>query len=201
MTTAPGTTTTSPPPGPLAGLIDQPWIDAFDETVDGWAERLRGNPVADRLFYGLSAVGDHGIVWQAIALARVPIAHDRFVEAVELSCALGVEAAVLNGPIKMLFRRRRPVADGPRPLRLRQPRTSSFPSGHASAGIFAAVLVSQRSRNGWMWYTLGGLVGWSRVHVKIHHPSDVVGGYAAGWLLARIALRVLPRLRRYYRAS
>ena len=181
--------------GPLAGLIDGPGIDAFDAALDGWAERLRGKRAADVLFYGVSTVGDHGIVWHAIALARIPVAKETFAQAVELSSALGVEAAIVNGPIKMLFRRVRPVPATARPLRLRQPRTSSFPSGHASAGAFAAVVIADRSRWSWPGYLLGGLIGWGRVHVKIHHPSDVAGGFVVGWLLGRIALRVLPTRR------
>jgi undecaprenyl-diphosphatase len=181
--------------GPLAGLIDGPGIEAFDARVDAWAERVRGNRFADRLFYGLSTVGDHGMVWHAIALARIPVAGETFADAVELSSALGIEAAIVNGPVKMLFRRVRPVPATARPLKLRKPRTSSFPSGHASAGAFAAVLVADRSRFGLPWYVLGGLIGWSRVHVKIHHPSDVAGGFVVGWLLGRIALKVLPGIR------
>ena len=180
--------------GPLAGLIDGPAIAAFDTRLDGWADRLRGHVVADRLFYGLSTVGDHGIVWHVIALLRIPGAGERLVDAVELSAALGIEAAIVNGPVKMLFRRVRPVPATPRPLKLRKPRTSSFPSGHASAGIFAATLIARRSRFGWPWYLLGLLIGWSRVHVKIHHPSDVAGGYVVGWALGRLALRWLPKL-------
>lgn len=185
--------------GPLAGLISGPGIEAFDSRLDGWADTMRGNRVADRLFYGLSTVGDHGMVWHAIALARVAGGVDTFVGAVELSSALGIEAAIVNGPIKMLFRRVRPVPATARPLKLRQPRTSSFPSGHASAGLFAATLVAARSRWSWPWYLLGGLIGWSRVHVKIHHPSDGVGGALVGWALGRGASRVLPRVRRALR--
>lgn len=189
------TGTTAPHRGPLAGMIDGPGIAAFDTTVDGWADHLRGHTFADRLFYSLSKVGDHGMVWHAIALARVPVSQERFVDAVELSAALGIEAALVNGPLKMLFRRVRPVSATPRPHRLRQPRTSSFPSGHASAGMFAATLIANRgSRYGWAWYSLGALIGWSRVHVRIHHPSDVVGGYIAGLVLGRLALRILPHL-------
>lgn len=188
--------------GPLAGLIDGPRIAAFDETVDGWADRLRGHVVADRLFYGLSTVGDHGMVWHAIALARIPVSGERLVDAAELSAALGIEAAIVNGPVKMLFRRVRPVPATARPHKLRKPKTSSFPSGHASAGVFAATLIANRgSRYGWAWYSLGILIGWSRVHVKIHHPSDVVGGFAVGWALGRLALRLLPLLPHHHESG
>ena len=46
----------------------------------------------------------------------------------------GVEQAVVNGPIKLVFRRQRPSPLDDHPHDLRAPHTSSFPSGHASAG-------------------------------------------------------------------
>lgn len=182
-------------PGPLGRFIDVEAVARFDETVEVFADQLRGNAVADRLFYTLSAVGDHGIVWHVINTSRVGLRKQTFGTAVENSVALGVEAAVVNGPIKWLFRRKRPIATEERPIKLRHPRTSSFPSGHSSSGIFAAMLLSRHTRRSWPWYVLGVAIGWSRVHVRIHHPSDVVGGYVVGWGLGKIALKVLAKTR------
>ena len=82
--------------GPFAGLIDGPGIATFDATVDGWADRLRGNTLADRVFYGLSKVGDHGMVWHAIALARIPVSGETFADAGELSSLDGYGSATLS---------------------------------------------------------------------------------------------------------
>lgn len=184
----------TPPLGPLAGLIDRPAVDDFDRRLDELADRLRGNVVADRVFYGLSTLGDHGIIWHLAGLGRAALGVDELEAAVWASSALGIEAAIVNGPVKWLFRRRRPEPETPRPLHLRTPRTSSFPSGHASAGMFGAMVMADRSRHGWPWFVLGGLVGWSRVHVKIHHPSDVVGGFIVGLLLGRVGVVTLRRI-------
>src|SRR5699024_3050243 len=78
--------------GLLAHLVEGPRVEAFDRRVDGWADRMRGNPVADWIFYNLSAIGDHGIVWHIVGLGRAAIGADTLVSAVELSSALGVEA-------------------------------------------------------------------------------------------------------------
>lgn len=182
--------------GPLAHLIDRPAVANFDAAGERWADTLRGNPAADRLFYALSTAGDHGIIWHVVGLGRAATGRATLADAIELSAALGVEAALVNGPVKMLFRRVRPVHESERPHRLRQPRTSSFPSGHASAGTFAATVLAPRTRRPWVWYVVGALVGWSRVHVRIHHPSDVVGGAVVGWVLGKAATAVLARNRR-----
>ena len=84
-----------------------------------------------------------------------------------------------------MFRRTRPVHVGPRPLHLRQPRTSSFPSGHATAAFFGAALLRDDDRLAPLYYAIAVIVAASRVHVKIHHASDVIGGIALGVGLGR----------------
>ena len=113
-------------------------------------------------------------------------------DAVAISAALGIESAMINGPVKMLFRRERPIAENQRPHTLRIPRTSSFPSGHATSGFCAAVLLGTRAAR-WkrpFYFLLAAVVAHSRIHVRIHHASDVVAGAAIGTLFGS-ALRSL----------
>jgi hypothetical protein len=43
-------------------------VDDFDRWIDDLFEQyLRGRPVADRVFYGASALGDHGTIWLILA--------------------------------------------------------------------------------------------------------------------------------------
>src|SRR5262249_36034329 len=86
----------------------------------------------------------------------------------------------------------RPAWEQERPLRLRRPRTSSFPSGHASAAMVAATLLAQDDPLAPLYYALAAVVASSRVYAKIHHPSDVVAGALLGLALAQVAKRVWP---------
>jgi undecaprenyl-diphosphatase len=169
-------------------------VDRIDDLIDEWWERFRGNEVIDRVFYTASEAADFSILWHAIGVAKAMVRDDPRI-AIELSVALGIESALVNGPVKSLFRRNRPVHDVPRPHALRQPRTSSFPSGHASAAMVAASLLSRRSRYRLLWYLLAFVVAASRAHVRIHHASDVVGGAAVGIGLGATARRLARRLR------
>jgi undecaprenyl-diphosphatase len=108
---------------------------------------------------------------------------------VRLSAVLGLESLLVNGGIKRLVRRTRPVFTGERPHRLRRPRTSSFPSGHASSAFCAATLLSEGRRTWPAYYALATVVAASRVHVRIHHPTDVVAGAALGLALGHVARR------------
>ena len=175
-------------PGDVGDLIER-----FDRLADGWFERhLRTRPAADRVFYGASALGDFALLWQLIAAARALGGGAREAEAVRLSVSLGIESVVINGPVKAMFRRKRPVWDAaqPRPRSLRRPRSSSFPSGHATSGFMAASLLSAgRPRQRPLWFGLAAIVATSRVHVRIHHASDVVAGAAIGVGLGRLVQR------------
>jgi undecaprenyl-diphosphatase len=167
-------------------------IDRFDDALDDVWEALRGNPIIDRIFYTASEAADFSVLWHTLGVAQAIVKNDPKV-AIVLSAALGVESALINGPVKSRFKRSRPVQDAPRPYNLRQPKTSSFPSGHASAAMVAAAMLS-RNGGGVTWYALAGLVATSRIHVRIHHASDVAGGIVAGALLGTVARRVADAL-------
>ena len=190
-------------------MTDQRWVpptvpipkafDRFDSMVDSWfEEHLRGRPAADVVMYAASALGDHGVIWLALAgvqaARRARKGEPWRSRLVATSAALGLESALVNGPVKWMFRRTRPVHEGPRPRTLRQPRTSSFPSGHATAAFFGAALLREDDPLWPLYYAVAVVVASSRVHVKIHHASDVTGGILIGVGLGEIARRVIPRV-------
>lgn len=174
-------------------------IRRFDVTVERAFDAVRGKPLVDRVFYTASELGNHSLIWHLLATAQGVRRGGDLAGTIRLATIMGLESAIVNGPVKSMFRRQRPVHDGPRPFQLRQPRTSSFPSGHASAAAVFAVVAGEDDPLAPAYAVLATLVGASRVHVRIHHPSDVVGGAAVGVALG-LALRawwpagqVLPR--------
>lgn len=166
-------------------------IEAFDEAVEQLFARLRGNPVADRVFYTASELGNFSILWHALAWAGATSKKGRR-RALRVSVALAVESALVNGPIKSAFNRSRPLAEHDHPHRLRQPLTSSFPSGHASAAVVAAALLSESRRRRWPFWAAASVVAASRVHVRIHHASDVVVGALVGAVIVRLFKKIWP---------
>ncbi len=164
----------------------------FDKVVHKAWEPPRGNPNLDRLFYTASELADFSLLWHLTGTARGVMRRNGHREALRLSAALGAESAFVNGAVKSLFRRERPAHEVERPHNLPQPLTSSFPSGHASAAFLAATLLSERSRIKPFWYAAAGVVAVSRVHVRIHHASDVVVGAGIGLALGRLIRKVLP---------
>ncbi|MEM9517038.1 MAG: phosphatase PAP2 family protein [Actinomycetota bacterium] len=175
-----------------------PAIERFDRAVDEAFDRVRGNEALDQLFRAASTAGDFSLVWHALGGMR-GLATRRADQVLILAVGLGLESLIVNQCVKRLFRRSRPTEHGVEGLEVRQPTTSSFPSGHASAATFAVVLLSAWERPSRIagWAAVGILVATSRVYVRIHHASDVLGGIAIGaglgFAARRVARRIAPR--------
>lgn len=166
---------------------------ALDAIADGLFERMRGYAAVDRTFYAASALGDHALLWHTIGAVRALGGDRQVTEALRLSAVLGIESVLVNVGVKSMFRRTRPLHTAVRPFALRTPLTSSFPSGHATSAFCAAVLLSKAEpRLRPVWYATATVVAASRVHVRIHHTTDVVVGAVMGWLLGHIAVRLVP---------
>ncbi len=172
-------------------------VRSLDDRVDGYFDRLRGNPLADRVFYTASSLGEFGLIWVMLALLRAlrgGAANER--AAVRSITGTVVESVLVNAVLKSVFRRTRPVSDVVHPHPFRQPLTSSFPSGHATAAFCAATLLSDQDPLGPLYFAAAAVVATSRIHTKIHHASDVVGGIAIGTLLGVIGRRIAPLAKR-----
>ncbi len=169
-----------------------PGVERFDLRVDQAFDRLRGRRGADKAFYGASALGDNSLIWHLIGATRGLRSERDLRAAVRLSVSLGIESALVNGLFKSAVKRRRPIWEELRPRYLRHPRTSSFPSGHASSAFTAAGLLSDGDRLAPLYYAIGVVVASSRVYTRIHHPSDVVAGALIGVVIAKAVRRVVP---------
>jgi undecaprenyl-diphosphatase len=169
-------------------------VDRFDDAVDDlWGRIFRGRPAADRVFYLASEVGDFSVLWLLIGAAH-GLRSDADADAFgRLAATLGFESLLVNQGIKRLVSRPRPRPVEPRPLHVRKPLTSSFPSGHSSSATVAAILLSQRDpRLRPLYVGLAAIVATSRVHVQVHHASDVVVGVGVGLAIGRYVTRRWP---------
>lgn len=166
--------------------------NSFDDRVDRAFDHIRGHRRIDRAYYLASELGDFSLIWHLIGTAR-GLRSDRDADAAfRLGVLLLAESLLVNQGVKRLVNRDRPIHETIRPHRLRTPRTSSFPSGHASAAFTAAGILSDGDPLWPIYYATAVFVATSRIHVRIHHASDVVAGALLGAVLARIAKRVWP---------
>ncbi len=168
----------------LAGEIDEQAEKAFAP--------LRGNPLADRVFYAASHAAEFSACWHVVSAAMAVASPGLRPHAARLTVALGVESVLVNAMIKPLFKRERPdlIEGAPK---LRRPKTSSFPSGHASSAAMAAVLLSDALPGlRPVWWVASFIVGTSRVHARMHHGTDVAAGAALGTGLGFLVKQLAP---------
>ncbi len=164
-----------------------------------------------------SHVGVGGFVWLVIA-GIVVLFPERRAAAWRVVLAIGLSSLVVNGVVKPLIWRDRPYvvlasapdagghpraggatdttprAGGANSNTVRvidtQPRSSSFPSGHAAnavAGAMALSCVLPSARVA--WWLLAATIALSRVYVGVHFPSDILAGAIFGFLCACLVVR------------
>jgi undecaprenyl-diphosphatase len=167
-------------------------IDSFDRRVEDVAGRLRGNRLADTVAYSASALGDHGLLWFLIAVARGARPGRRRAVAVRAVVFPGLVTPAVNRVLKQAVGRRRPSAGRPHPWPVRIPSSASFPSGHALAAWCAATLLADDDPLAPAYYALAAAVSGSRVHVGVHHASDVIAGSLLGLCLGRLGRLAFP---------
>jgi membrane-associated phospholipid phosphatase len=165
----------------------------FDSAGDKLFEPLRKNAVSQRVFSMASTIGDFSVVWHVIGVLCAVISVISFRETLSLSVALGCESLIVNQGLKRIFRRDRPTVSGDERFDIRTPSTSSFPSGHASSATCAAIILTSFTAMplAIVWILVGVVVALSRVVVRIHHLSDILGGLVAGAVLGGIAVPVI----------
>jgi undecaprenyl-diphosphatase len=167
-------------------------VARFDLAADRAFDHLRGKVVADRVFYAASELGDFGLVWVLLGTLKGLRKGDDLATALKMTAAMGAESVLVNGVIKSCFRRTRPPWEVHRPLHVRRPLTSSFPSGHATSAVSAAMMLSEDDELWPLYVGVAAIVATSRIYVRIHHASDVAAGVVLGVVLGLIGRRLLP---------
>src|SRR3954471_14501923 len=158
----------------------------WDARLHALVGRIPASP-ADRWLRRLSHAANHGRIWLAFALLLGLKKGSLRRGAVRGLGSLGVSSLLVNVVLKRIFGRVRPdLANLRADRRLRrEPGTLSFPSGHAaSAAAFAAGVAMESSLAGTALVPVAAAVGYSRVHVGVHYPGDVLAGFLVGGAVA-----------------
>src|SRR3954466_15735603 len=158
-----------------------------------WDARLHAlvgalpSSAADRWIRRLSNAANHGRLWLVLAALLGLRKGSLRRGAVRGMGSLAVSSLLVNVVLKRIFGRVRPDLANVRAHRhlRRSPVTESFPSGHsASAAACATGVAMESSLAGAAVAPLAAAVGYSRVHVGVHYPGDVLAGFLVGGAVA-----------------
>ena len=148
--------------------------------------------VLDGFFLGLTRVaGSYGQLWLIIAALLLIFKGTR---KAGVSVLIAYLAVFLIGQLalKNLFSRPRPCQmDEAFALLVARPSSSSFPSTHSAWAFGAATAIFMQHRKmGVAAYVVAALIGFSRLYMFLHFPTDVLFGMVLGIALGVLAHRI-----------
>jgi undecaprenyl-diphosphatase len=100
------------------------------------------------------------------------------------AACIGIALATSTS-LKYLVNRQRPFVKYPNDITQRDPHVGpfSFPSGHTTSAFATATALTLTYKKWYVAvpsYAYAGLVGYSRMRLGVHYPSDVFGGIIVG---------------------
>jgi hypothetical protein len=164
--------------------------DRYDEAIMQAVHTIDNAPTT-QVLHAATQLGSHIAIGTAAGVtALLMLRRGRKHDAWTMVLSTG-GAMAINTILKNIFRRQRPIEMA---RRIKLPKSHSFPSGHSllSAATYPIVVHHLVERHSLpvqaVAHTAVGMiilsVGFSRVYFGVHFPSDVLGGFAAGfgWL-------------------
>ncbi|MDS0526168.1 phosphatase PAP2 family protein [Clostridium sp. SHJSY1] len=153
------------------------------------------NPFFDSIMPVITGLANGGVLWVVIGLILICSTKYRK-SGLILLCALALCFIIGNLGIKPLVARVRPFdVNTTIHLIISKPKDFSFPSGHTMHSFAAAtVLYYTNKRIGIGAYILAIIIGFSRLYLYVHYPSDVLFGIIIGVLLALVSIKLCEKV-------
>jgi len=145
------------------------------------------NKFLDTLTLGTSLITEGGLLWLLTCFFILIFDRkDKKRKIILILITLLLNSWLVNIPLKLFFFRQRPfeVIEGAKVLG-KIWENSSFPSGHVAASVAALLIIFYlfKLRKNWLIFfsiIFILLLGFSRIYVGMHYPSDVLGGIIIG---------------------
>lgn len=162
-------------------------IQNWDFEVLRLLQSLR-TPFWDTVMPYITRLSDNGFIWILAALALLVTGRfgrggrQAFAAGLTLAVALIIEYAGNEMILKRIFQRPRPCDLSPiADMLIARPPGFSFPSGHTAVSFAAATaLYAVNKKWGLCAYALAAVIGFSRMYLYVHFPTDVIGGILSG---------------------
>ena len=157
------------------------------------------SPFLDTPMKAVSFVTTYAAVW--FVLAFLLTCSDRYRKAgVAVIVSIFVTFIVVDVVMKPLIGRTRPFEIVDFPLIVDAPTSFSFPSGHTSYAFAASVAIFIYWRKaGILALCFACVVGFSRMYLYVHWPTDVLAGAVVGTAIAIACVWFMSRYIPYYR--
>lgn len=140
------------------------------------------NPILTPFFRVVTKLGDGGMIWILIAVILLIFKKTRKIGCMMILSLFG-SLVINNLLLKNIVERARPyeMIQDLLPL-IAKPTDYAFPSGHTASSFAAAGILYRKlpKRFGIPALILATLIGFSRLYLGVHYPSDVLCGIISG---------------------
>lgn len=173
------------------------WLLNIDGGILLWIQDVVRNGILDPFFQFYTQLGNVGLLWIVLSLLLLCFPRTRKAGFVSLVAML-LGLLCTNVALKHLVGRTRPwlVVEGLTAL-VAEHDPNSFPSGHTCAAFAAASAWCRTLPRRWMKIAavvMAALMGFSRLYVGVHFPTDVLAGLAVGLFCGWLAWLIWKRL-------
>ncbi len=147
----------------------------------------------------ITVFGDGGIILILLAIGLIAFKKTRKIGITMLG-AIVIGALITNITVKPLVARPRPFYDESSIFYTwwkaagAVPESGySFPSGHATASMAAmmAFFLAGNKKYSWTGFILALLIGFSRIYLCVHYPSDVLFGFIVGIIAGSLSFLIV----------
>lgn len=173
------------------------WLQAVDEAVLLFIQEYMRVDILNGFWKAVTSLADKGWFWLGLSFLLLLFKKTRAVGVASL-VSIVVCFYMTNVVLKGWVARPRPydAMEAIVPL-IRTPRDYSFPSGHTTVS-FASALVCYRMlprKYGIPALVLAGMIGFSRLYLGVHYPSDVLGGFLVALAGSSLSVWIFARRR------
>ena len=176
------------------------WLLEKDGQLLLWLKETFSHPVLDKVMIFISALGNKGFIWIAIGVVLLLYGirkNQKNNGGLLILCSLLADFLLCNVMLKPLVDRTRPYyVLGYEPI-IPPVGDPSFPSGHTAASFAAAAAIYAIDKKwGIAAYIFAAVMGFSRLYLGVHFPTDVLGGIVVGIVAAKAALYLIRRVKK-----
>jgi undecaprenyl-diphosphatase len=166
-------------------------LQPIDSDILLWIQNSLRSDILNKIMIPFTSLGNHGILFIVLTLAALLFARTRKAGAAS-AIALLIGYILTSILIKPLVARPRPyvITEGLNALVDMSRDPYSFPSGHTCAAFglaFAWLRTMPYTKVRVSVFIIAVLMGFSRLYVAVHNPSDVIAGALFGALSGLIA--------------
>lgn len=171
-------------------------IQNFDSNILLYVQENIRTDTMTSFFKFFTKLGNGGILWIILTVMLICFKRTRKIGLI-LSISLLLSTLITNVMLKNLIARTRPFYTIPDLQALiPYPKDYSFPSGHTTSSFASCttLFIMLKKKYSFLFLIFATLMGFSRIYVGVHYPTDVFVGVIVGVMSSIVSFYIVKSL-------